>query len=391
VTERLYYTDAYLRTFDARVVERADGGRRVYLDRTAFYPTSGGQPHDTGEIGGARVVDVIDEGDRIAHVVDAAIDADAVTGTVDDARRYDHMQQHTGQHVLSAVFADAFGHATVSVHFGDAYNTLDLDVSAVDAETVRRAERRANEVVCADLAVEVAFEDAATAAGLRKPSDRPGELRIVSIADIDRSACGGTHVRRTGEIGPILLRRLDRVRGAARIEFVCGLRAVARARADYDALTAIAAAASASLDDAPARVGAIADQLRAAEKTRKRLADELAGYRARTLYDTAPGGEDRLRWIEQTANGADFDDARAIAHTIASLPRAVYLALSEDPPRVLLAASDDSGIDAGALFKRLLPEVGGRGGGSPRIAQGSAADVAVLRRLIERVRSEVNP
>jgi alanyl-tRNA synthetase len=390
VTDRLYYTDAYLRTFDAHVVERAGDGRRVYLDRTAFYPTSGGQPHDTGELGGARVVDVIDEGECIAHVTDAPVTADAVTGTVDDGRRYNHMQQHTGQHVLSAVFADAFGHATVSVHFGDAYNTLDLDVASVDADTVRAAERRANEVVCANLPVTVTFEDAATAAGLRKPTERPGELRVVSIEGIDRSACGGTHVRRTGEIGPILLRRLDRVRGAARIEFICGLRAVARARADYEALTAVAASASAALDDAPARVAAIAEQLREADKARKRLADELAGYRARALHDAAAPGSNGVRWIEQTVIAGEYEAARGIAHVLTTLPRTIYLSVSDDPPRILLATSEDSGADAGALLKAQLSAVGGRGGGSARLAQGSAAEAHALHSVADRLRTELN-
>jgi alanyl-tRNA synthetase len=378
VTERLYYTDAYLRTFDAHAVDVADGGRRVYLDRTAFYPTSGGQPHDTGELGGARVVDVIDDEDRIAHVLDSPIAAGPVTGAVDWDRRFDHMQQHTGQHVLSSVLDDLFGHATVSVHFGDATNTLDLDVGAVDRETLIAAERRANEIVCDDVTVAVSFVDAASAAGLRKPSDRPGELRVVEIEGIDRSACGGTHVLRTGEIGPILLRRMDRVRGAARIEFVCGLRAVVRARQDYDTLAAVANAASASLEDAPARVVAIAEQLREAGKARKRLAEELSVHRARALYEAAPADANGNRWIEQSLSGAEFADARAIAHAVTSLPRAAYLATSADPPRILLATSDDSGLDAGALLERALAAAGGRGGGSARIAQGSVPDAKTL-------------
>src|SRR3954462_5788992 len=127
VTERLYYTDAYLTVFDAAVVGRADGGHRVYLDRTAFYPTSGGQPLDTGRLGGVEVVDVVDEGDRVAHLLAAPAPGERLEGAVDWPRRFDHMQQHTGQHLLSAVIADRFGHATVSVHFGRESATLDLD------------------------------------------------------------------------------------------------------------------------------------------------------------------------------------------------------------------------------------------------------------------------
>jgi alanyl-tRNA synthetase len=383
MTERLYYTDAYLRRFDATVLE---GGDRVYLDRTAFYPTSGGQLHDLGTLGGVRVLDVIDEGERIAHVVERPVPEGPVAGEIDWTRRFDHMQQHTGQHVLSAVFADAFGHQTVSVHFGDAYNTLDLDIGTATRETLVAAEERANEIVCADLPVTVSFEDAGTAEGLRKAIDRAGELRVVGIEGVDRSACGGTHVRRTGEIGPILLRRNDRVRSTARIEFVCGLRAVRRARADYEIVTAVATAASVSPEEAPARVASLAEQAKGAEKARKKLTEELGVHRARTLWDAAVADARDIRWIVQRLDAAAFEDAHGIAHAIAPLRRAAYLATSATPPRVLLATSADSGIDAGALLRPALSAAGGQGGGSARIAQGSLPDAPALEAVVAAMR-----
>ena len=383
MTERLYYGDAYLTRFDATVI---GAGERVYLDRTAFYPTSGGQPNDLGMLGGVRVLDVVDEGDRIAHVVERPVPEGPVSGEIDWDRRFDHMQQHTGQHVLSAVFADGFGHQTVSVHFGDTYNTLDLDTGSVARDTLLAAEVRANEIVFAELPVSVTFEDAATAAGLRKATGRTGELRVVGIQGVDRSACGGTHVRRTGEIGPILLRRVDRVRGAARIEFICGMRAVKRARADFDLLTAVANASASSLEDAPARAAALAEQAKEGEKARKRLLEELAVHRARALYDAAATDSDGIRWIVQRLEGGDFDEARAIAHAIASLPRAAYLSASATPPRVLLATSDDSGLDAGALLKPALAAAGGKGGGSNRIAQGTVPGASALDAVLAALR-----
>jgi alanyl-tRNA synthetase len=225
VTDRLYYQDAYLTEFDAAVLDRAEGGRRVYLDRTAFYPTSGGQPFDTGALGEADVVDVVDEGDRIAHLLAAPIAADRVRGRVDWTRRFDHMQQHTGQHLLSAVIAERFGHETVSVHFGRESSTLSLATGALTAERVAEAERFANRAVTENRQVKVTFEDAAAAAGLRKAPDRQGTLRIVTIDGLDRSACGGTHVRATGEIGAILIRKVERVKQLVRLEFLCGERA----------------------------------------------------------------------------------------------------------------------------------------------------------------------
>ncbi|HJX87060.1 MAG TPA: alanyl-tRNA editing protein, partial [Gemmatimonadales bacterium] len=240
MTRRLYYTDSYLTAFPAEVVDRAEDGALVYLDRTAFYPTSGGQPHDTGRLGSARVLDVVDQGDRIAHRVDTPLPAGPVDGAIDWPRRFDHMQQHTGQHLLSAVLADLTGHATISVHFGREISTLDLDTPELPHDQVVEAELRANRIVTENRPVEVSFEEAASAEGLRKASEREGTLRVVSIRDLDRSACGGTHVRTTGEIGPVFIRRLERVRKTVRLEFLCGERAVRRARTDADLLAGLA-------------------------------------------------------------------------------------------------------------------------------------------------------
>ena len=386
-TTRLYYTDSYITSFDARVVDIADDGRRVYLDHTAFYPTSGGQPNDLGVLGGDIVTDVIDEGDRIVHVLENGIPGDArdVTGTIDWQRRFDHMQQHTGQHLLSAVLEEAHGYHTVSVHFGRDYSSLDLDVESVSAERIADAERRANEIVAENRLVSVKFEDAAQATGLRKESDRAGTLRIVSIADLDRSACGGTHVRSTGEIGAILIRKVERVRKAARLEFVCGLRAVRRARADFEALTRIAGALSASLDDAPALVSSQNEQLRNAENERRRLEREIAGFRARALYDAAAIGPRGTKVVRH--DGASMDELRNLAQAVVALPGALLVGTLADPPSLLFAAAEDTGIDAGRTLREAVTKLGGRGGGSPRIAQGSVPDAG---RLAEAVTSVLN-
>lgn len=383
MTERLYYDDARLQRFRARVVGRGAGGRRIYLDRSAFYPTSGGQPHDRGSLGGVEVEDVIDEGDRVAHVLAAPLEADEVEGIIDWERRFDHMQQHTGQHLLSAVFADLLGHATVSVHFGPDYATLDLDVPQVPAAAVVEAERRANSLVVENRRVLVSFEDAQSATGLRKPSDRPGTLRIVTIEGLDRSACGGTHVQATGEIGPILLRRQEKMKQAARIEFLCGQRAVRRARGDYDVLSRMAAALSASIDELPALVPAQLEQLKAAERARQKLDEELAGVRARALWDARQPDADGVRWIVERRPTGRADAARPLALAVAALPRTVFVACCDEVNAILMAASADSGVDAGARLKAALVEVGGKGGGSPRLAQGSAPEPAALRRAYD--------
>jgi len=383
VTERLYYQDAYLAAFQATVLERADDGRRLYLDRTAFYPTSGGQPHDTGRLGGVEVVDVVDEGERIAHLVAAPVPAGTIRGEVDWARRFDLMQQHTGQHLLSAVLEDLYGFHTVSVHFGQDASTLDLDTPAITPEQVAAAETRANLVVTENRPVSIGFEDAAEAAGLRKPSDRTGPLRIVTILELDRSACGGTHVRATGEIGPILIRKVERVRKAVRLEFLCGMRAVRRARADQELLARLAAQYSAAQDELPALVEAQRGELKDAVAGRREAEAQLDRYRAAELYAGAAPDAAGLRRIVVREEGG-IDRLRGLAQAVAALPRAVFVGVAASPPGLLVAASEDSGRDAGAMLRGALAPAGGRGGGTPRLAQGTVGAEA-LERVVEAV------
>lgn len=380
MTERLYYRDSYLTRFEASVIA---GGREVVLDRTAFYPTSGGQPNDLGRLGEAAVLDVIDEEGRgIVHVVDKPLQQGAmVAGEIDWRRRFDHMQQHTGQHLLSAVFHDLFGWATLSFHLGAETSTIDLSTAAARQEEIEKAEREANARITENLGVRVGFEQAETVEGLRKASERSGELRIVTIEGLDRSACGGTHVRSTGEIGCLLIRKLEKVRGVTRVEFVCGGRAVARARADYNALAAAARHFSAALDETPGLVAGLIEQAKESEKARKRLALELASVRGRELYaSTEPGaGGARVR-VERAA--ALDDELRAFAQSFTAQAGARLIAVCEQPPSVLYAVSEGE-APAGARLKPVLDSLGGRGGGNARLAQGSLPDAATVERAVE--------
>jgi alanyl-tRNA synthetase len=388
VTERLYYTDAYLTEFEAVVVARADEGRRVYLDRTAFYPTSGGQPHDTGRLGSAAVVDVIDEDERIAHVLAEPLTVDRVRGEIDWTPRLDHMRQHTGQHLLSAVLHDAFGYATVSVHFGREASTLDLTAGGLTHEQAVEAERLANREVMANRPVAVTFEDAATAAGLRKPPDRTGSLRIITIAGLDRSACGGTHVRATGEIGPIVIRKVERVKQLVRIEFLCGDRAIRRARADADLLGSLAVAQSASPDELPALLEAQRAELKAGTSARKQLEDALAGYRAGELYAAqAPDARGRRVAVVRERDGP-VERLRTLAQAYGELRGGVFVGVVERPAAIILAASTDANLDAGRRLKDAIGAHGGRGGGNPRLAQGTVSDPAKLDAVVAAILAE---
>lgn len=376
MTLRLYYADSYLRSFTARVVETADNGRRVYLDRTAFYPTSGGQPNDWGTLAGSAVVDVIDEDKGIAHLVDRPMaNGGDVTGEIDWRRRFDHMQQHTGQHLLSAICHDTFNWPTLSVHFGDVISSIDIDTGAATPAQLLEIERRANEAITQDLTVTVTMEDAATVAGLRKASDRTGELRVVTIDGVDRSACGGTHVRRTGEIGSLLLGKAERTKQKLRIEFVCGARAVRRARADNAALSAIARHFSAPAAEVPALVEKLMVEHKNERALRQRLTADLARAEAATLWAAAPARADGLRLISVERH--DLETVRALAQAVTERERVFFVGVATEVRTVLVATSADSGRDAGALLKPILATHGGRGGGSARLAQGLAEATAL--------------
>ncbi len=378
MTERLYYSDCYLREFDARVTETADDGLRVYLDRTGFYPTSGGQPFDLGTLGGVPVTEIIDEEDRIAHVLAAPLIGETVHGAIDWDRRYDLMQQHTGQHLLSAVLEELFGFKTVSVHMGTGANTVDIATSSVTEAQLATAEERCFEIIGQTRPTAITFEDAA--AGLRKESTRSGTLRIVSIEGVDRSACGGTHVRSTSEIGLVLTGKSEKIRGITRIEFVCGNRALRRARADNQLLVSIARTLSLPAEQAPERILALTEQNKTLEKERLRLATEQARREGAELYwKTVPDANGLRRVIER---GTIDEGVRNKAQAFTANEQAVFLAISDDPPSLLLAASQDSGVHAGNVLKAALTEAGGRGGGNATLAQGSVPDAAALEKVV---------
>ena len=380
MTERLYYSDSYLREFRARVIDADPSGLRVYLDRTAFYPTSGGQPFDLGTLGGSRVVEVVEDDERVAHVLDSPLGAEGegreIEGQIEWSRRLDHMQQHTGQHLLSAVFEELYAAPTLSFHMGAETSTIDIGLPTFDAGRAAHVEDRCAEIVAQARPVVVSYEDSASASGLRKESQRTGTLRIVSIADLDRSACGGTHVASTAEIGPLLIRKLEKVRGNARVEFVCGMRALRQARGDYRILSDIGRELSVPFERAAETIAAQKARIKTLEKSSQRLATELAVREGRELHASTAPGADGLRRVTERAS---IDEAmRARAQAFTSGGSAVFLAICDDPPSLLLAASPDSGIHAGDRLKAALAAAGGRGGGNQTLAQGSVPSIEAL-------------
>ena len=384
ITTRLYFHDSYLADFSAHVIGRSEDGLRICLDRTAFYPASGGQPHDLGHIAGVRVLDVIDENERIAHLTAEPVEGTAVECRVDWDRRFDHMQQHTGQHLLSAVLLDLYGYDTVGFHLGAESSTIDISSTGLDPEQVTAVEKSVNQRVFENRPVAVTLEAEEEAQGLRRrPSDRHGVLRIVSIEGLDRSPCGGTHVRSTAEIGPVAIRKLDKIRGNVRIEFLCGRRAVRRARADFAGMGRIARVYSAPLDECPALVEAQRDALLAAQKSYRRTATELARYRGQDLYrTTAPDPDGVRRSLRRQPAGVLDDELRALAQGFTAQSKAVFVAASDSPPAALLAVSEDAGLHAGNLLKAAVAKYEGRGGGNALLGQGSVGSVDLLERLL---------
>jgi alanyl-tRNA synthetase len=389
-TERLYYTDAYLREFDANVVDVCDveGRPGAVLDRTAFYPTSGGQPHDTGTLGGARVVDVLDRDDgTIVHVVEGGVREGSVHGVVDWERRFDHMQQHTGQHVLSAAFEQSARAKTISFHLGSGRSTIDL-ARDLSLQEIACAEAAANLVVWEDRPVSIRFAEgeAAVALPLRKETKRTGTLRIVDVENCDVSACGGTHVSRTGAIGLIAVVGSEKYKGGTRVEFACGGRALREFSALRQAVTGSIRQISvlpAELPDAIARLQADA---KGQQKVIRQLQERLAGLEADAFAARAvPLGDARV--VIETAEW-DAAGLKALAMAIASAPDRAAVLFNPAGGLVVAARGAGTSIDAASIVKELTGRFGGRGGGRADLAQaggltGQAADVLeTARRLI---------
>ncbi|MBN2199982.1 MAG: alanyl-tRNA editing protein, partial [Candidatus Aminicenantes bacterium] len=311
MTERLFFRDGYRTEFEARILERREheGRPAVVLDKTCFYPESGGQPWDTGTLSGAPVVQVVEEGESILHVLadesgpgPALETGAAVSGRIDWPRRFDHMQQHTGQHILSQAFIEVLNGETRSFHLGEAASTLEIGLSRAEDADIERVERRANEIVFRDLEVKTYFVNAENIGQipLRRPPKKEGTIRVVEVEGFDYSACGGTHCRRTGEIGLIKVIRWDKIRGNLRFEFLCGGRALEDYGRRNAALRRISGLFSASDADAPASVEKALGEIKAQNKAAKALREKLAACEAQDLIRETEGRVIRRVFSDKT-------------------------------------------------------------------------------------------
>lgn len=397
MTERLDYFDAYQQRFDARVVaiEERNGAPAVILDRTCFYPTSGGQLHDTGFLDGVAVNDVVVEQGVILHLLTAPppfSPGAAVAGVIDWPRRYDHMQQHSGQHLLSQLIYQRFGFETVSVHFGREESTLDLDVAALPASFMQEVELAANELAYYALDIRAYFVDDAVASllPLRRPPAVSGQIRIVEIDGFDYSACGGTHVHTTAEITPIKLVRQERRRNQTRLTFLCGLRAFRDYADKARSLAECAALFSADAAAVPALVQKMQVQLRELEKSNTELQQQMLAHIVADLIERAPRVAG-VAVVEHCSVSAPLETLKQMAMLLRAQPQVVGLLASTagDKVNVVFCRSDDASIHVGDLLREALAHFGGRGGGRPEYAQGGGAPVDAAADVLAYARQQL--
>jgi alanyl-tRNA synthetase len=415
LTERLYYNDSHLIEFEARVVdvtERVSGWTAVVLDRTAFYPTGGGQPSDTGTLNGARVVECIDDGERgVLHVVQGFAPAPdtIVAGRIDWARRLDHMQQHTGQHILSQAFVQLFNAPTKSFRVLESSCEIDIDFANPTPEIIERAVELANNVVWEDRAITIHLVSAAEAAAmpLRKEPSRESELRLIEIEGFDLTPCGGTHAYRTGEVGMIAMRSWERAKGLTRVEFVAGMRALADYRRTNRSARDVAALFSCGRGDVAQHAAQLVEENKELRREVRGLEEVAAEVEASKLLLSAvvladgtrvvahidgegeadfAGHDPKFGGRDAKFAGRDVEFVKKLAHALIAQPRTIALLGSrdKDTARLLFARSPDAPGDMNALMREACTLLDGRGGGKPDMAQGGGKNLAKLQEAIDR-------
>jgi alanyl-tRNA synthetase len=375
VTQRLYYEDAYRTEFEAKVVASMpgkEGTARIILDRTCFYPTSGGQPNDKGTLDSQPVFDVSEQDGEIVHYISGQLHSTAVQGRVNWPRRFDHMQQHTGQHVLSQAFLRELNAQTVSFHLGEETSTIDLDRPTLELAECEAAENLANEVVFANRPViaRLVTRDELRAFDLRKLPTVQKDIRIVNVEGFEASPCGGTHVSRTGEVGHLAIRKWERRGQEMRVEFVCGWRSIRDYRWKTSAINELALAFSVKDQELSEAVLRLIQEATDTRRELHHLHDQLLAYEAAKLLDEA-GTWNEVRVIVRSFEDRDAQEVRKLAAMLAENPKTIaLLAASGAQARLVFGRSDDLSIDVAALLKQTCQQFGGGGGGQSHLAQG---------------------
>ncbi|MBA3441812.1 MAG: hypothetical protein H0T92_18285 [Pyrinomonadaceae bacterium] len=401
-TERLYYSDSHLTEFEARVTSvttTEDGRTAVTLDRTAFYPTGGGQPHDTGTLGEARIVDCINQEDEVFHIIEEQIPQkdQTVVGNVDWPRRLDHIQQHTGQHILSRVFVELFRAETHGFRLLERYSEIDVQLDDPSDERIEQAVGEANRIIWQNRLVRIHHNITAEAAArlplLRQRFAREGSMRIIEIEDFDMNPCGGTHARQTGEVGLIAVRSWERAKGMTRLEFVAGERALTDYKEVNRTARSIARVFSVGRDEATASVLRLVEEHKSLSRRVRSLEEAGARVEADALLAAAMPDASGLRIIAHTFTDRDADALKFLANQIAAHPRSIALlgttvgAGNEAMARLVFARAADAPGDMNLLMREACLMVEGRGGGRPDLAQGGGPRVEQLQAAIQHALS----
>lgn len=387
-TRRLYFEDAYCREFEAAVVEKRthQGWPAVVLDKTCFYPESGGQPWDLGTLGGTEVLSVIDFDGVILHVLKGDVPPGPVKGRIDWSRRFDHMQQHTGQHILSQAFFEVLKGETLGFHLGEDVSSLEIGLRTLSDEDADRVEDRANAVVWEDLDIKTYFvpEERIDEVPLRRPPKKQGLLRVVEVAGFDYSACGGTHCRRSGEVGLIKILGIERIRGRIRFEFLCGGRALADYRLKDRGIRKIAGGFSCLPRDAAAQVEKLSADGKALRKRIRGLQERVASFEAQEIIRQASG-----RLIAAVLPDKSPEEARLLALNITRAGEfaVLYGIAGEGQGHLIFARSEGLTAD----LRGLVPIVGAvtsvKGGGGPSLVELVTPEKDKLGTAIEAARA----
>jgi alanyl-tRNA synthetase len=396
VTNRLYYNNSNTIEFEALLTEatQIEGHPAAILDVTYFYPTSGGQPHDLGTLNDVRVLDVQmrPEDGAILHILEQPLGLGPVTGQIDWKRRFDHMQQHSGQHILSRAFEDLHSAQTIGFHLSDNSVTIDLDHADVALDAV---EDLCNQVVFDDRPVKAWFPESDELASLklRKISDKAGDnVRVIDIGSFDVCACGGTHVNRTGEIGMIKIVRAEKLKKGLRVEFRCGGRALSDYREKNRLLLDLAASLTLGYRDVSGAFGRLTDENKALSKELKTAKETLLRFEADELWMTAQSDSSPVI-IAQVWEGRPAGDLSTVArHLSGKMGILAFLGLAGEKAMLVYAASPDTGLDASALLKSSLEKIGARGGGgSPTVAQGGgfSASLQELQNILAQAKADL--
>lgn len=384
-TKRLYFDDPYQVEFEAKVVQREahDDRPALVLDQTCFYPESGGQPSDKGTINGVNVISVLEEGERIIHLLEEDVSEEEIKGKIDWPTRFDYMQQHSGQHLLSQSFYELLEGETLSFHLGDESSTVEIDIREIHEEELENVEKRANEIVFQDREIKVYFvpEEKIKEIPLRKPPQKKGLIRVVEVADFDYSACGGTHCRRTGEIGIVKILKSERIRNNLRFDFLCGHRALKDYSWKNRILRQLAGQFTVSEQEIFSSVEKVFDESKSMKKKLRKMQEKIAQYEAQEIIGKAKEKVIKNILVEKTVEEAKFLALNIIRRDEFVV---LYALKREKTGHLVLAASENLNLDLRELVPLLSPLIKGKGGGSPSLVEIAGEETENLKLALEK-------